>query len=244
MTIIEYLNLGGSLKLNYKGGSGDIEKDLRSWYGNIELTMLNGVAFFQGIRSRNYHKNITNPEQALYIFMKEYKSPKNLAYVLSRIETKKLDERDYENPDSKLINQVKEEMKKITQENILEFNRPEWTTDPSDPTDDEVIKAFDIEIKSLDDTIKYLDVMQSLLDKYPHVDFPTHIGDFEGHGYSTSLDWRLHDSYGGSKENSSKHLESMIEHLKKNNRTSFRLTSGWRTNTKDWDIIVDKIIKI
>ena len=247
MTIVDYLKMGGSLKLNYKGGSNDIEKDLLCWYGTIELTMSSGQAFFQGIRSMNYHKNITDPEQALYIFMKEYKSPTNIAYVLNRLDTKGLDEGDYEHPTQEFIEAIKKEKLKITQENLIEFNRPEWTTEPKDPSNEEVIAAFEsVKCESLDDIVKYIDVIDSLNKKYTHCEFPTHISDCEGHGYNASIDWEEgRDRFGyQNKAHSIETCKRMIEMLKEKKRTSFGIISGFRTNRKSWDIIVSKIVKI
>lgn len=111
MDIKDILNEGGSIKLNYKDS-------LDSWYREIRMSW-DGHAFFEGFDYYNYRSDLSM-DDAIYVFMSVYKSPSNIAYVLSKI--KQLPKNpegdpvyDFERPSDYFLEQiqtVKEQLKK------------------------------------------------------------------------------------------------------------------------------------
>lgn len=119
MDIKDILKEGGSIKLNYKDS-------LDSWYRDIRISWIDNQAFFEGFDYYNYHKDL-NMDDAIYVFMSVYKSPNNMAYVLSKMnlpENPEGDEDyDFEKPSDKFIQEIREIQYTLTKEWEKEFSQ-------------------------------------------------------------------------------------------------------------------------
>ena len=120
MDIKDISTQGGSIKLNYKD-------NLDSWYRDIRISWIDNCAFFEGFDYYDYRKDL-NMDDAIYIFMSVYKSPNNMAYVLSRMnqipENPEGDvDYDFERPSEKFIQEIRDVQEILTKEWEKEFSQ-------------------------------------------------------------------------------------------------------------------------
>lgn len=119
MDIKDILKEGGSIKLNYKDS-------LDSWYRDIRISWIDNQAFFEGFDYYNYRKNL-NMDDAIYVFKSVYKSPNNMAYVLSKMNLPEDPEGDvdydFEKPSDKFIQEIREIQYTLTKEWEKEFSQ-------------------------------------------------------------------------------------------------------------------------
>lgn len=139
--------MGGSIKLSQK-------ESLESWYGDMSLSWLHNKPFFQGFDYFPYKVNISL-DDAIYIFLSEYKSPNNLAYVLSKMKQIPEDPEgddvyDFERPSKKFISEIEETKKIVQEEWNKEFSQEKLDSFKKPNIDwqhklDEYIKTVDLD---------------------------------------------------------------------------------------------------
>ncbi len=117
MELVEFLKLGGSLKLSRK-------TKMKDWFGEIGLSFFNNEPFFQGFYYTEYRKNLSI-EESVYIFLSVYKHWENLAYIVTRLQNKGIltdepetEDYNFEYPSPKFLKMIKSE-KKLTKEDWL-----------------------------------------------------------------------------------------------------------------------------
>jgi hypothetical protein len=121
MELVEFLKLGGSIKLNKK-------MKMQDWYGEFSLSYFDKEPFFQGFHHHEYRKNISI-EESVYVFLSVYKHWENLAYIVTRLQNKSLltedpesEDFNFEYPSPKFLKLIKSEKKLAKEDWLKEFS--------------------------------------------------------------------------------------------------------------------------